>query len=100
MSTDVNETGQECSDARCAETRRQRDELVTTLRELSHSQLIARDVELGLRAELVQTRIDLIHAEGRAAWVADTIRGSMTWRIGRALTSPLRIGRRLMPKAR
>lgn len=100
MSSDVNKTGSTCADPACADMRRQRDELLLAIRELSHSQLIGRDLELGLRAELVQARIDLIHAEGRAAHVADTIRRSTTWRLGRIITMPLGLGRRLVGKVR
>lgn len=100
MNSDVNETPHECTDARCVETRRQRDELLAVVRDLSHSQLIGRDVELGLRAELVQARIDLIHADGRSAHVVDTLRRSTTWRIGRMVTLPLAMGKRVMRKAR
>ena len=100
MSSDVNETGHACQEPACADVRRQRDELLLAVRELSHSQLIGRDLELGLRAELVQARIDLIHAEGRASHVADTIRRSTTWRIGRIITMPLGFARRAIAKVR
>lgn len=98
MSPDVNETSHDCTAAQCAQIRRERDDLLAAIRDLSHSQLISRDVELGLRAELVQARIDLIHSEGRTKHVADSIRNSTTWRIGRLFTKPLGIGSRLLGK--
>jgi len=94
-----------CSDPECAEVRRERDLLVASLRDSTHAQLISRDMELGLRAELVQARIDFIHERDRAEAdirrVRDSsardlalTRGSTTWRIGRMVIAPVALVKR------
>ncbi|MBO1737397.1 hypothetical protein [Leifsonia sp. TF02-11] len=79
--------------------RTENEELHRALRELSHAQLIARDVELGLRAELLQTRLNLINDAATHQHTVNLIRQSTTWRLGRLLTKPFaaarKVGRRL-----
>jgi hypothetical protein len=75
--------------------REENAQLITTLRDLTHAQLISRDLELGLRAELMQARIDILHAHATGAHEVDKVRTSMSWRIGRAITKPLGVVRRL-----
>ncbi|MFC6354794.1 hypothetical protein [Luethyella okanaganae] len=75
---------------------RERDELLISVRELSHAQLIARDIEVGLRSELMQARIDLENAEGRTIHTVGLIRKSTTWKIGRIVTKPVGLVRRLL----
>jgi len=94
-----------CSDPECADIRRERDEAVASLRDSAHAQLITRDIELGLRAELVQVHIDLVRERDRAETEVKRIRersahdlavtrGSTTWRIGRVVMAPVAIAKR------
>lgn len=85
---------------RIAELEHERDELLRTIRELTHLQLISRDVEIGLRAELVQARIDADHADARTDHTVLLIKRSPTWRAGRAVTAPLRFGRRVLGRSK
>ncbi|PJJ71221.1 hypothetical protein CLV46_0763 [Diaminobutyricimonas aerilata] len=68
----------------------ERERLLAIIQDLAHNQLIARDVELGLRAELLQARIDLEHAQARESHGANEavrlMKRSTTWRVGRAIT--------------
>jgi hypothetical protein len=75
--------------------REENAQLIATLRDLTHAQLISRDLELGLRAEVMQARIDILHAHATGAHEVDKVRRSMSWRIGRAITKPLGAVRRL-----
>ncbi|WP_323510962.1 hypothetical protein [Cryobacterium sp. 5I3] len=100
-----------CNDPDCAKSRQERDLLVVSLRDSTHAQLISRDIELGLRAELMQAKIDIEHERGRAHHEIERARergardlaltrSSTTWRIGRAVTSPVGAARRLLRRFR
>lgn len=69
--------------------------LVEALRDMSHAQLISRDTELGLRAELLQAHIDIVHANAVGAAEVNKVRASTTWKVGRAITKPLSFVRRI-----
>jgi hypothetical protein len=69
-------------------------QLIATIRDLTHAQLISRDLELGLRAEIMQARIDIVHAHATGKAEVDKVRRSTSWRIGRAVTRPLGVVRR------
>jgi hypothetical protein len=75
--------------------RKENEHLVATLRDLTHSQLISRDLELGLRAEVVQLRIDLVHAHAVGAAEVNKVRTSTSWRVGRMITKPFGVVRRM-----
>jgi hypothetical protein len=98
-------TRRKCDDPECVDIRKERDLLVASLRDSTHAQLISRDMELGLRAELVQARIDFIQVRDRAeeeiARVRDRsvrdlamTRASTTWRIGRIVMTPVALAKR------
>ncbi|WP_223694591.1 hypothetical protein [Leifsonia poae] len=74
--------------------RTERDELLATVRDLAHLQLIGRDIELGLRAELMQAKIDAEIARAATAGEAARVMSSSSWRVGRAVTWPVRVLRR------
>lgn len=74
--------------------------LIASLRDLTHAQLIGRDLELGLRAELMQAKIDLKHARERANHDLIVTRQSTTWRVGRMAMRPLVFARRVLKRVR
>ena len=78
----------------------ERDELLATVRELTHLQLVSRDLELGLRAELIQTRIDLQNAHLHGKAEVDKVRASATWKIGTMASAPLRLAKRVVGRGR
>jgi len=78
-----------------ARLREENARLVEALRDMSHAQLISRDTELGLRAELLQAQIDIVHANAVGAAEVNKVRASTTWKVGRAVTKPLSFVRRL-----
>ncbi|KFF58514.1 hypothetical protein JF66_18045 [Cryobacterium sp. MLB-32] len=97
----ADETGrQDCDNAQCIQLRKDRDRLIATVRDLTHSQLIGRDMELGLRAELMQAKIDLKHARASSAHDLALTRRSTTWRVGRLAMMPLVVSRRVLKSAR
>jgi hypothetical protein len=79
-----------------AQVREERDLLLASIRDLTHAQLIARDTELGLRAELSQARIDLGHARARGAHDLAMTRTSLTWRVGRFVMRPVAIAKNFL----
>lgn len=86
--------------AEIAELREENARLVEALRDLSHAQLISRDTELGLRAELLQAKIAIRHAHDVAAAEVSKVRQSTTWRVGRVVTKPLSFFRRFVRPAK
>jgi hypothetical protein len=94
-----------CDDPECVAVRTERDLLVASLRDSTHAQLISRDIELGLRAELMQAKIDIEHERARAYYEVERARErgaldlaltrkSTTWRIGRIVMSPAGVAKR------
>jgi hypothetical protein len=81
-----------------AQVREERELLLASIRNLTHAQLIARDTELGLRAELSQARIDLVHARARGAHDLAMTRLSVTWRVGRYVLRPVAIAKNFLRK--
>ena len=79
-----------------ARLRAERDVLIASIRDLTHAQLIGRDLELGLRAELMQAEIDLGYARDRGAHDLYMTRQSTTWRVGRLVMKPVAFGRRVL----
>ena len=79
-----------------ARLRAERDVLIASIRDLTHSQLISRDLELGLRAELMQAKIDLGNARDRGVHDLYMTRRSTTWRVGRLVMKPVVFGRRVL----
>jgi hypothetical protein len=73
----------------------ERDQLLVTVRELAHSQLISRDQEIGLRGEVAQARIDLMHAHAAGNEAVNEVRRSATWRVGAIVLRPIQFVRRL-----
>jgi hypothetical protein len=89
-------TGRVCNEPECVEARHERDLLVASLRDSTHVQLISRDMELGLRAELMQARIDIEHARAMGAHALAMTRRSTTWRIGRLVMKPVGAAKRVL----
>jgi hypothetical protein len=85
-----------CDKPDCVNVRAERDLLLSSIKDLTHAQLIARDMELGLRAELMQARIDVEHARARGAHDLAQTRKSITWRVGRLVMSPLAISKSVL----
>ena len=79
-----------------ARLRAERDVLIASIRDLTHAQLISRDLELGLRAELMQAKIDLGYALDRGVHDLYMTRRSTTWRVGRLVMKPVVFGRRVL----
>ncbi len=79
--------------------RLEREELLIVLRDLTHLQLIARDQEIGLRAELAQARIDVANAHSAGAAAVDNVRRSTTWKVGRVVTMPLGFVKRVLRRS-
>ncbi|SDO16304.1 hypothetical protein SAMN05216368_11197 [Cryobacterium flavum] len=86
---------QYCDKTGCVQNRRERDALLASIRDLTHSQLISRDIELGLRAELMQTQIDIEDARARGNHDLAETRRSVTWRVGRLVLRPVSLGKRV-----
>lgn len=85
-----------CNEPECVEARHERDLLVASLRDSTHAQLISRDMELGLRAELMQARIDIVQARAMGAHALAMTRRSTTWRIGRLVMKPVGLAKRVL----
>lgn len=89
-----------CTDAECKKIREERDALLDSVRNLSHAQLISRDLELGLRAELTQARIDIDHVRATAVHTLNEVRGSRTWKLGALILFPATIGKRMLLRSK
>ncbi|MGO4105210.1 hypothetical protein AB4Y63_14745 [Leifsonia sp. YAF41] len=87
MSTEQGTTS-ERSKEECEALRAERDILLNSVKNLTHSQLIGRDMELGLRAELAQAKISIEEARARGAHDLAQTRKSTTWKIGRLVMTP------------
>lgn len=94
--TEAQGVHRKCIDPSCSKIREERDALLLALRDLSHAQLVSRDLELGLRAELTQARIDMDHVRATAAHALNEVRRSRTWRLGSLLLSPARVAKRFL----
>lgn len=84
-----------CDRTGCVRIRQEREALLTSIRDLTHAQLIGRDNELGLRAELMQTQIQLGEARDRGNHDLAMTHLSATWRIGRLILRPASLGKRV-----
>ena len=87
-----------CENTDCQSIRTERDSLVLSVRELTHAQLIGRDLELGLRAELMQTQIDLKDARESGSHDLTMTRRSVTWRVGRIILKPAYFAKRVLKR--
>lgn len=97
MTADDNAGSDELSDE-VARLKVERDVLIASIRDLTHSQLIGRDLELGLRAELMQAKIDLGNSRDRGVHDLYVTRRSTTWRVGRLVLKPVVFGRRVLKR--
>lgn len=87
---------QYCDKTGCVRIRLERDALLASIRDLTHSQLIGRDIELGLRAELMQTQIEIEDARARGNHAPAATRRSVIWRVGRLVLHPVSLGKRVL----
>jgi len=86
----------DCTNPSCARVRAERDSLLASIRDLTHAQLIGRDIELGLRAELMQSRIDMDEVRDRSRHDLFITRRSATWRVGSLILGPVSGGKRML----
>lgn len=103
-------TGDQPSDSCSAAVSPEVQALLAIVRDLTHTELISRDTEIGLRAEVLKLRIDLNDERSRIAYDRAQLellrkqvsrelseaRSSVTWRAGRIIIAPAAQGKRVV----
>jgi len=72
----------------------EREQLIETVRNLTHEALINRDIEFGLRAEIYRLEDQLLVAHDAVSEAVEEMRGSATWRVGRFMLKPVSLVKR------
>ena len=68
--------------------------LIETIRNLTHDQLIQRDIEFGLRAEIHRLEYQIMLQRNSVDDAVKEVRQSRTWKVGRTVLLPLAVIKR------